>query len=413
MNETENRKINENGEHTILRWLIFSISISIIISQGFTLQRSLRTFSLLDGLWLFVLVLIVPIIFVIRGKTNQRALIFLKSLLISLFLLLYPAYTTPGDYMIEIFRISIKNSGSELQILILGIAILQALTVLGHEKLPKGSFESGILFGTLMAGINLFVVLFYGWTIYLVIPLVFYLLFLLYFAMNPSASIDFDSALKNEEALDPTNNPIGILGGLILVVFPFLYSAFSFDRVRYMAAYSVPLIYSGLLALILWILTCVPKIKEIKSNLESKRYYSLVLLIILALLNGLLLKRIWSKDNALVVDYFRSNEYFFVLFLLLVFGSLFISNLLSANKNSVENGEYLKIKRGKKVIKAFYPNLAVAALWQGSSMVFSWNSTETEPFLISISVIGFGFLLCIVSLIQIVLKSGKSKRYQE
>ncbi len=396
-----------NEVNTPIRSLIFAVAVSVLISQGFTLQRSLRSFSLLDGIWLLVFVLLIPLLLMLKGKGNQRAFLYLQAVLISVFLFLYPAYTAPGDYTIEIFGLFIKNSGAEMQIIILSISVLQVLTLAGAENDKKMIVEFGILGGTLLAGINLFIVLAYGWTMYLLFPLILTLFVMLYLAMVPSTSIDSETQelyTKNASA-----KFFRILGVIVLMVYPFLYSAFSFDRPRYMAAYSMSLIFPGLISLGLWLILQIPNHKKGLLYVQSRNYYKPILMMFLAVFNLILLSKIYSKNSDTILKYFRSNEYFIVLSIVLFVGILLLSSIYADKDRFPENGIGEERIRAKNIGSVVYPIVIIAALWQGSSMIFSWNPTKDEPFIISASVIGFGFLLCILSLILYSMQSRKSR----
>ncbi len=345
-----------------------------------------------------------------KGKTNQRVLLFLQSFAIGIFLSLYPSYITPGYYVIEleIFGVFIKNSGSELQIIIIGIAVLQVLSLPGEASDKRIIIEFGSIFGTLLAGINLLLVLLYGWTMYLVIPLILILLNMVYLAMSPLTRIDseFRDGVPTKSQFA---QGIGILGIVVLMVYPFLYSAFSFDRTRYMAAYSISMIYPGLATLCLWIVLQIPKINKNVQKLESGNYYSPILMILLILSNSILLARIFSRDQSAIMGYFRSAEFFSVLSAILVIGTLLISKFCGVRETLIDDSERNNKKQSKNMITVVYPIIIIATLWQGSSMMFSWDPTKPDPFIISASVIGFGFLLCIISLIIPTIKSRKPR----
>jgi cytochrome bd-type quinol oxidase subunit 2 len=189
------------------------------------------------------------------------------------------------------------------------------------------------------------------------------------------------------------------------MMIPVLLISVNFERMRYAAAYSFPLLIIGGFLLIFSLIGIKLKFPGIGQN--TNRWIELLPLVISGGLNAISWSVIIALSEAEALIFIKSAGY-----LTLCVGAAsgsFYSILSTIDKLSYANSEQKpKSQRLLRIITVvFFPLvLVVAAFWQGTSMIYSWSLADDNPKLILSIMNGLGWICVILAIIR-AIKPGK------
>nr|MDO8112293.1 hypothetical protein [Candidatus Sigynarchaeota archaeon] len=402
--------------------------VSIIVAQSLTIQRSLSSMTTLDWIGMAIFGIALPItgsIVLARWPATRFVvsarpwLLATCALLQAIIVVFWPAYIMPGALVFMIGGNLVILSGGTLQFAIIGFALVLAVhTVVVTTPSYRPGMETrqsmigiGVGGGLLVAGLSMGLAAYNGWTMYLLPSLLIMLLFgsvdLIFGFRDRDGHVASKSpSVVNQQATSESSDPMprsSKLGNVvswaatIFVALPFLLLAMNFQRPRYAIGFFLPLVTVGAAAIVVgiaWNGIAFIRKRQGNGHLSDSATTAVMLgsLIVAGCLDIVPLIAIASLQPEIAATFFKSMMYMEIITGAFVAGFMALIPALAQYSTTLEK-DGLQGKKNANILLGgvVLALIVVVLLFEGTSMIFSWNFGESETIIVTAAMEGLGW----------------------